>query len=137
MRFERTTRARTLPDPVTHEAVREVRESLEELRRTEIVGGRHIERTDPNDKTARHIEVEPGASANIVKIKHGLGRPVRGWQVSELQYADDIADVTAAGTFVRVMKDGTATPNDDEIWLKPIGFTVPSGKKLKLRLWTY
>ena len=128
-RFQQRPRPRDLPDPQTHGAIRELRNSVDEIRKVEHLDGRLLVRSDPNDKAATSITLTVGV---VNKIAHGLGRPMKGWR------AEDIitGGATAAGLIDRLTIDGTDRVDEGrEIWLKPIGFTGVT--TIKVRLWVY
>lgn len=136
-RFQRRPRARQFKHDAPEsafrevsEGFREVREHLDEITKSEIVDGRFIdEATHATSEGRGYVNLTPG---EVTKIKHGLGRKLRGWQV-----ADVIADgATAAGSVLRVTVDGSLTADEHEdLWLKPVGFT--GATTVKARLWVY
>lgn len=132
-RFQRTVRARKLADPETHGAFEDARQAIDEIREDPMLNGRILERADPNDKASRHISLTPAATGGaIVKIPHGLGRPLAGFEK-----VDEVADsATAAGKILRVTVDGSGNVCDEskEIWLRAYGYTGASAVKVRIKV---
>lgn len=129
-RFQQQTRARDIKDPDTHAAVRDLRLAIDEVRKVEGMDGRFLTATTPGDDFSKFITITNGA---VTKIRHNLGRPLRGWRLEDRVLP---ASVAAAGDVFRVEADAAGVRCDDsaEVWLMAVGY---GGTAVSGRLWVY
>lgn len=125
----RQTERRTVPDPDTQRALDPILKGLNDLRRT-VAGVHGAVQSVQGDiiKFVLLAAVEGNlsngdidlASAVIVKLRHPLGKRLRGWVVSDLR----LPSGGTTGHIERVLTDGTTTADDTrDLWLRATGWT--------------
>ena len=112
-----------LADPIADSDSRRTRDAVNDIKRSPLVDGQFAKTGSTSSS-----EIITLANAAVNKLKHGLGRPLKGWLVCDLTSTGDIA---AVGSIHRVT---SGADDKEDIWLKPIGF---SGLDLKVRVWVF
>lgn len=107
---------RTVEDTQTQRALDSQRSAVNETVKAPIVNGKHISDTVLYD-------------GDVVKIRHGLSGPFKGWVVT------DLTGAASTGRIERVLEDASSnTPNvREELWLKATDW----GADITVRLWVY
>jgi hypothetical protein len=134
-----TVARRQVSDPDTQRALDEIRARLDEVTRLRepprapnarrggnLLSARAEASGVPN---TRHIGDTALANAVIVKLKHGLGRRLRGWIVTDLR------GPSTSGRIERILDDALSTDADDgeDLWLKATGW----GATITVRVLVY
>lgn len=106
---------RHLANPGDQQAVDPIRQAMNEVAQVPLLQGRLVE----------NVKLSDGA---VVKIKHGLGRKLRGWVLT------DLYDATSTGRIVRVRTSGGRNASDEsDIWLRADGW----GATITVGLWVF
>ena len=124
-------RPTALVDGLADSEARRTRTAIGELQRNTILDGRYLQQNAPVEGTNKTDYIFL-ANAAISKLKHGLGRALRGWIICDIIGTGAIA---AAGSITRIEVDGTVRADEKtDLWLKPIGY---SGLAVYVRLWVF